>query len=392
MNKKQKALLGRLDEVALGTLDKASFKASLRLQVYFTGRTHEFFLEFGKAARAIFLKFGNDDGVLDGTRGFQAQSEMLKLWGDMFGQWRDEFLAARREAVSIPFGVVAVRHERLIAPLSQATSPQMESTFGGSGIEEAIEDGVFSPQIDILLHAAGEHLYGDGINLNARIWNVEGAGRDAINEVIMQGVTDGESAWNLAKKLEQYLGAGQNCPRWTSTRLYGRTASDKAAGDTSGLLSGNDCDGSGVSYKALRLARTEIQKAHALATDKLLASQPWVQMEKCNLSAAHPEPDECDDVVKGGENGDGVYPVGTIEYPLHPHCFCFKTAVLMDADAFTSQLNGWLKGESWPEMDQYKRDLGGDVTLSLMPDALSLAVWLFDDDLASVFGAKRLGF
>lgn len=382
MNKSEKKLLGRLDEVALGNLDKASFKASLRLQVYFTGRTHELFLQFGRQAAAVLLKHADDEGKLDGTRGFRAQSDMLKEWGDTFETWRNEFLQARYEAAALPYGAMAVRHERLVRPLM----------VDDGQLTEAIEDGVFKPQIEILLNAAGEHLYGDGINLSARIWQVEGAGRDAINQVIMQGVADGDSAWNLSKKLQQFLGAGEGCPRWTSTRLYGRTATDRAAGDTTGLLSGDDCNGTGVSYKALRLARTEIQKAHALATDKLLAAQPWVQMEKCNLSAAHPEPDECDDVVQGGEKGDGVYPVGTIEYPLHPHCFCFKTAVLMDADAFTSQLNGWLKGESWPEMDQYKRDLGGDVTLSLMPDALSLAVWLFDDDLASVFGAKRLGF
>jgi len=369
MNKKK--LLSRLDEVALGNLDKASFKASLRLQVYFTGRTHELFLQFGRQAAAILLKHADEDGKLDGTSGFRAQFDMLSQWGDTFKTWQDEFLQARIEAASLPYGVMAVRHEMILRPL----------TTDNGRLNEAIEDGVFKPQIEILLNMAAEHLYGDGINLSARIWQVEGAGRDAINQVIMQGVADGDSAWNLSKKLQQFLGAGEGCPRWTSTRLYGRTATDRAAGDTTGLLSGDACNGTGVSYKALRLARTEIQKAHALATDKLLAAQPWVQMEKCNLSAAHPEPDECDDIAQGGENGDGVYPVGTIEYPLHPHCFCFKTSVLMDEKAFTSQLNGWLKGESWPEMDDYKSSIGGDVNVSLMPDALSLAVWLFGEEL-----------
>lgn len=376
MNKSEIALIKRLDEVALGNLDKASFKASLRLQVYFTGRTHELFLQFGKQAAAILLKHADEDGKLDGTSGFRAQFDMLSQWGDTFKTWQDEFLQARIEAASLPYGAMAVRHERL---MMNDEGGRMNENL--QPLTEAIEDGVFKPQIEILLNMAAEHLYGDGINLSARIWQVEGAGRDAINQVIMQGVADGDSAWNLAKKLQQFLGAGEGCPRWTSTRLYGRTATDRAAGDTTGLLSGDACNGTGVSYKALRLARTEIQKAHALATDKLLASQPWVQMEKCNLSAAHPERDECDDVAQGGENGDGVYPVGTIEYPLHPHCFCFKTAVLMDEKAFTSQLNGWLKGESWPEMDAYKSMLGGDVTASLMPDALSLAVWLFGEEL-----------
>lgn len=377
MNKSEKKLLGRLDEVALGNLDKASFKASLRLQVYFTGRTHELFLQFGKQAAATLLKHADEDGKLDGTRGFRAQTDMLKEWGDTFETWRNEFLQARYEAAALPFGAMAVRHEKL---MMNDEGGRMNENL--QPLSEAIEDGVFKPQIEILLNAAAEHLYGDGINLSARIWQVEGAGRDAINQVIMQGVADGDSAWNLSKKLQQFLGAGEGCPRWTSTRLYGRTATDRAAGDTTGLLSGDDCNGTGVSYKALRLARTEIQKAHALATDKLLAAQPWVKMEKCNLSAAHPEPDECDDIVQGGENGDGVYPVGTIEYPLHPHCFCFKTSVLMDEKAFTSQLNGWLKGESWPEMDDYKSSIGGDVNVSLMPDALSLAVWLFGEELS----------
>lgn len=378
MESKKSKLVARLDEVALGTLDKASFKALLRLQVYFTGRTHELMLQFGKQAQAVLLKYGDADGVLDVVGGFRAQTDLLKTWGDSFKQWSDEFMAARREAVSLPYGVLAVRHERML--LSAVSGQQVAESR--ELIAESITDGVFKPQIDVLLNAAAEHLYGDGINLSARIWRIEGEGRDAINQVIIQGITDGDSAWNIAKKLETLLGAGQDCPRWTSTRLYGRTAEDKSAGDTTGLLSGNDCDGSGVSYNALRLARTEIQKAHALATDKLLAAQPWVEKEKCNLSAAHPGADECDDVVNGGEKGDGVYPVGTIEYPLHPHCFCYKTAVLMDEKEFTSSLNGWLNGESWPEMDDYKSMLGGDESISLMGDAVSLAVWLFGEDLA----------
>lgn len=137
-----------------------------------------------------------------------------------------------------------------------------------------------------------------------------------------------------------------------------------------------------MSYKALRLARTEIQKIHALATDRMMAMQPWVEAEKVNLSAAHPERDECDDVVEGGEKGDGVYPVGTIELPLHPNCLCYKTAVLMDQKQFTNDLRAWMRGERpWAEMDAYAADLGVDLNTSLLPAALTLAVWLFGDSL-----------
>ena len=148
------------------------------------------------------------------------------------------------------------------------------------------------------------------------------------------------------------------------------------------MLRGDACDGTGVSYNALRLARTEIQKAHALATDRILASQPWVEKEKIHLSAAHPGTDICDDVVSGGEKGEGIYDVGTIELPLHPNCLCYKTAVLMEEAQFTSRLRAWMTGSSpWSEMDDYEQMIGGDASKSILPNAINLAVWLFGDQL-----------
>ena len=171
LESKKSKLIERLDEVALGSLDKVSFKALLRLQVYFTGRTHELMIEFGKQAQAVLLTHGDADGILDGVRGFKAQSDLLKMWGDTFKIWQDEFLQARREAVSLPYGVMAVRHERLIV---ESQKSKVESGLTFDSLTEAIEDGVFKPQIDVLLNAASEYLYGDGINLSARIWKVEG--------------------------------------------------------------------------------------------------------------------------------------------------------------------------------------------------------------------------
>jgi hypothetical protein len=232
-----------------------------------------------------------------------------------------------------------------------------------------------------LLDIAAEYLHGDSINLSGRIWRLDREARDGINQVLMNGISSGDSAWNIAKKLEEYLGAGADCPRWTSTRLYGRTKSDIAAGDPTGLLSGDACAGQGVSYNALRLARTEIQKMHALATDRVLAAQPWVEKEQVHLSYSHPESDECDDAATGGEGGKGIYEVGTIELPLHPNCLCYKTAVQTSEKAFTAHLNGWLNGQDWPEMDEYAEFIGGDVSADLMPAAVNLAVWLFSDKL-----------
>lgn len=374
----EKKIISKLDDVTLNQMYAAGFQALMRLQLYFTGRTHEIMLAFSDNARAAILRKAGRDGVLDATAGYAAQSDMLKLWADAWAEWQAEFQQLRREAVRIAFGVQAVFHQRLIAPL--VVTEGQRSVVSGQFIEAVVDD-VYDPQLRILLNVAEEYLYGDSLNLSGRIWRIDREARDAINQTILRGVTNGASAWDVARQLEQFLGAGQDCPRWTSTRLYGRTKTEIAGGDPTGLLRGADCNGSGVSYKALRLARTEIQKIHSLATDRLMRQQPWVQSEKINTSPAHGEPDECDDVASGGEKGDGVYPVGTIELPIHPECLCFKTAVLMPQSEFTSQMNDWLKGGTWAEMDQYANDLGVPLDSDFAPATLSLAVWLFSDEL-----------
>jgi hypothetical protein len=364
-------LIDQLEKISLGRMYQASFRAVVRLHLYFTGRTHELFLDFAEKAQALIMKKAGKDQVLDGTSGYIVQTQLLEMWSKVFEEWSDEFEKVRREAASIPFGVMAVMHERLVLPVAEKE------------LREAVEDGVFSPQLEILLNAAGEHLYGDSLNLSQRIWRIDRDAQDGINSLILNGISNGTSAFDLAEQLEQYLGANADCPRWTSTRLYVMTKSQIASGDTTGLFSGNACDGRGVSYNALRLARTEIQKAHALATDKVLMSQPWVEREKVNLSAAHPETDICDDIAGGGEKGEGVYEVGEIELPLHPNCLCYKTAVLMDESEFTSRLRGWMTGTtSWSEMDDYEQMVGGDVSKSILPNAVNLAVWLFGEDLS----------
>jgi len=364
---KKEELLSQLDKVPTSRLQAGAWKATLRLHVWMTGRTHALMLDYGKTARAILLERGGKDQVFTATSMYAAQMDVLKAWADVWEQWQADFQMARREAAKIAFGVQAISHSRLIAPKVMQ--------------ESKVTDGVYDPQLRILLNVAEQYLYGDGVTLDARIWKIDRETRDDLNRVLMNGLVNQKSAFDLAKDLKIFLGAGQDCPRWTSTRLYGRTKSEIASGDATGLLRGDACDGSGVSYKALRLARTEIQKIHSLATDRMMAQQPWVEQEKVNLSAAHPEPDECDDAAYGGEDGEGIYPKGTHELPFHPNCLCYKTAVLMDPEQFTSQLNGWLKGESWAEMDAYAADLGVPLDSDLTPAAINLAVWLFGNEL-----------
>jgi hypothetical protein len=65
-------------------------------------------------------------------------------------------------------------------------------------------------------------------------------------------------------------------------------------------------------------------------------------------------------VISNGEKGQGIYPVGEIQLPLHPQCLCYKSAVMLRPDEFSDRLRGWMGGaENWPEMDAYAGWTGG---------------------------------
>jgi len=357
--------------------------ALMRLQLWFTGETHRILSKFSEKAARYVRQYAGSDGVPGGGEMYQAQRSILSAWDETFIEtWLPLFPAVRREAAAIPFGTLALRHKQYF----DLAKKQLSEDQAGSP--------VFEPQLAAVVEAANQRIYADGLTLSSRVWKLDRDARAGLQRTLMAGLTEQKSAWDVAKDLEGFLGAGQDCPRWVSTRLYVLTKKDIASGDRRGLKTGKECDGQGVAYKALRMARNEIQAVHHEASRAIMAAQPWVEKEQINLSPAHPKPDICDDVVKGGEGGKGIYPIGQIVLPIHVSCLCFSTAVLMRPTAFVQELRGWQDGEPDPALDDYAAFLGvpkADVAgldLFASPIAQALAVWLWGKvaDLA-----KRVG-
>jgi hypothetical protein len=278
------------------------------------------------------------------------------------------------QAALIPFGVLAVNHHRLVRPLTA---------------DEAITPvKLLNNTAEDLIAVAGQLRYGTKLNLSDRLWEVNRAARKGINDDLYASIVQGRSAWETAQQLEQYLGFGADCPRWTSQRLR-LSKKDIASGNTTGLQS-TPCDSRGVAYNALRLARNEIQVVHNLAAAEMYRRSPWVQGVKISLSGSHPKPDICDQHATGGPKGDGVYAVGSQPMPpYHPQCLCYQTGVLMPEDEFQRQMRGAINGSrSWTPAESYAKWF--DVAVSALPtlDLLSLfgaalAVWYFgsEDDM-----------
>jgi hypothetical protein len=153
------------------------------------------------------------------------------------------------------------------------------------------------------------HLWVDpnGYRLSDRIWNTTTTTRNRLNLFLDEVIRDGRGAASIARELEQFLVPGRSLVRTRAP--YGTDAS----------------------FDAMRIARTEITRAHAQAAEMSAAMNPFVQGLRWNLSGSHPRTDICDTNAAGGANGDGVYPLGAVKptLPAHPHCLCYWSNVMI---------------------------------------------------------------
>lgn len=378
-------MTNKLSTIPTSKLYQAQIAALARVHLWVTGEIHLRINDFAREAREIFLKRAGKDGVFDGASGFQAQTEILRAWGDVQAKTLKLTQAGMKQAARLPFALLAEEHGRRFAMLNESyphpnLPPNRQVRDLGEGVAENIFEGWVEQQFRVLIDRANTRVI-EGMNLSGRVWRLDRETRGGINDLVVRAIVEKQDAWSLAKDLEKFLGANQDCPRWTSSRLYGLTKAEIAGGDLQGLVTGSACDGQGVAYKALRLARTEIQAIHADATTRQMAASPWVQKERIVLSEGHPQADICDDVIAAGDEGKGIYTVGTIILPLHPQCLCYKVAVTMSDDEFVSQMRGWLDGSSeWPEMDEYSSNISGGVNVELGLATEALMTWLFGSE------------
>lgn len=100
----------------------------------------------------------------------------------------------------------------------------------------------------------------------------------------------------------------------------------------------------GVSYAAMRLARTEINNAFHDRQKSIAKERPWVTGAKWNLSLTHVGPDVCDDLSRGHSKGlgKGIYSKDEIPDKPHPHCLCYLTYQLPSERDMTNLLRAEL--------------------------------------------------
>jgi hypothetical protein len=294
-----------------------------------------FFRDLADAARGELLRAAGPDGVIPRSRSSAVRES---VWGTVTRR----FLVSTRSGDLAPFEVVGGE--------VQTVTPFMRVLWGG--VTEATRQGVQrhadlmerrlakAPALVARLRLARRdpfaqaqpvrqqlvwqprpfarydpaHTWVDprGYQLSDRIWQTTITLRRRIDLLIDEGIREGRSAVDIARDLEVFLQPGRRLLR--TDRPYGQ-------------------DGSA---DALRLARTEITRAHAQAD--LMAAQlnPFVEQFDWVLSGSHPRADICDELAAGSpydKGDDAQIP------PAHPHCLCYlRWHTVEDAQAVIDEL------------------------------------------------------
>lgn len=165
----------------------------------------------------------------------------------------------------------------------------------------------------------------DGLVLSDRLWRLDQGAKETLQRAIGNAVVQGWSATRAAADLAY---RGQAVPADVTRAIEaGQAPALRRLADL--LLTG---DG-GEQWKAERVFRTEINRAHGEAFTSAGERTPGFAGWRYLLSPAHPEPDICD--LLAAQNihglGSGVYPDrARTPWPAHPNTLSFLEIVFAD--------------------------------------------------------------
>jgi hypothetical protein len=173
----------------------------------------------------------------------------------------------------------------------------------------------------------------NGYRLSDRIWRARREVRSQIDRVLREAIANGTDALEVAELLEQYLDPSRAPVR----NQFGRLIRNQRKS----IVTKSPGRGGAGSFFARRISRTEISRAHALATEQAAIRNPFVTGIRWTLSGSHPRSDPCNvNAERDSGLGPGVYdPAQAPVMPQHPHCLChWQPVVTDDIDAVVADL------------------------------------------------------
>lgn len=186
----------------------------------------------------------------------------------------------------------------------------------------------------------------DGLQLSDRLWRLDQGAREAVARAIQSAVVQGYSA---SQAVNEFLINGKTPPADLLDKLGAANAQRVAGKVGEALLTG---DGN-ARDNALRVFRTELNRAHGEAYAAGADQVPGFAGFKFLLSPGHPRPDICD--LHASANlyglGAGVYPDRErLPWPAHPNTLSYFDVVFVEEVSITDRNNvetraGWLRAQ-----------------------------------------------
>lgn len=168
----------------------------------------------------------------------------------------------------------------------------------------------------------------DGLQLSDRLWRMDRNARDKVINAVERAVVMGHGAAQAAR---EFLTAGAPVPDDLEAKAK-TAASLRIAREARFLMTGEPDKPGGAVVQAMRVFRTEINRAHGVAYMKAAESVPGFVGIRFTLSPQHPRPDICDELAANDRFGLGAGVFPTLDaflqvWPAHPNTFSFPVAV-----------------------------------------------------------------
>lgn len=223
------------------------------------------------------------------------------------------------------------RVEGVLTALSSGNAAQLSSAMsravqiGSSPFAGFVNASSLAGASDDALRFVQTYVAADGLQLSDRLWGNSRELRNTITQRLESAIIQGHSASQAALDL---VNRGLVPPAELLSKAGQASAANLRRGVTE-LLEGKDA----VLYRnALRLFRTELNRAHGEAYIRSAAQSEDAAGVRFVLSPNHPRPDICDLHARVNRYGlgPGVYPFDRHPWPAHPETLSSMEIVFKD--------------------------------------------------------------
>jgi len=198
------------------------------------------------------------------------------------GQVRLSALKELKQSVLYVIDQLRNYEERLLEIKQMETARHAALVFS-----EILRDEHLSTIISDSVRTARQFIAVDGLQLSDRLWRINNHAKEIVGRAIESAIIQGHSASRLADEFER---KGLSIPREIKHNFANAQASNIAKVTTKELMK----ESSSPYQNALRLFRTEINRAHGLAYQKTAFETNEVIGTRFLLSPNHTETDICD--------------------------------------------------------------------------------------------------